>query len=159
TTSPAASDDAPAAAGSCRRFGRAAKLPAMTASTASAPRLLEPPRCVWDARAELGEGPCWSPREQPLWWVDILRGCPHPCAPCAGERPSWRFDGETVSTVAERANAPGLVLTLRRWFAWFDPDSGDLRRLPETEPDRPRNRFNDGKCDARGRFWAGTMDF
>ena len=131
----------------------------MTTPTASAPRLLEPARCVWDARAQLGEGTTWSPREQALWWVDILGGCLHRYAPATGARHSWHVEGETVSAVAERANAPGLVVTLRRCFAWFDPDSGDLRRLPDAEPDRPGNRFNDGKCDARGRFWAGTMDF
>ncbi|MDQ6680678.1 MAG: SMP-30/gluconolactonase/LRE family protein, partial [Pseudomonadota bacterium] len=37
--------------------------------------------------------------------------------------------------------------------------TGALRRMQQPEPDRPHNRFNDGKCDADGRFWAGTMDF
>jgi D-xylonolactonase len=39
------------------------------------------------------------------------------------------------------------------------PHSGALDRLDEPEPERLGNRFNDGKCDARGRFWGGTMDF
>ena len=29
--------------------------------------------------------------------------------------------------------------------------------LAEPEPDKPGNRFNDGKCDRQGRLWAGTM--
>jgi sugar lactone lactonase YvrE len=66
---------------------------------------------------------------------------------------------DTVSAVAERDSAPGLVLTLRRGFHTFDPESGRLTRLAEPEPERPANRFNDGKCDAQGRFWAGSMDF
>ncbi len=65
----------------------------------------------------------------------------------------------TISAVAERAAAPGLAVTLRRGLAFFDPDSGALQRGHEPEQEAPGNRFNDGKCDAQGRFWAGSMDF
>jgi sugar lactone lactonase YvrE len=127
-------------------------MPAVTA-----PRILSAPRVVGDARATLGEGLCWSPREQALWWVDILEHRLHRYG-LAGAHVSWSFD-ETISAVAERADRPGLAVTLRRGFALFDPANGDLQRLDEPESDRPGNRFNDGKCDARGRFWGGSMDF
>ena len=52
---------------------------------------------------------------------------------------------------------------MRRGFAFFDPDADDgrgrLQRLHEPEPERADNRFNDGKCDAQGRFWGGTMSW
>jgi sugar lactone lactonase YvrE len=125
---------------------------------ATAPKLLSTPRCVWPAGATLGEGTCWSIREQALYWVDILehRLCRY--RPADGERREWRFD-ETISAVAERRHLPGLAITLRRGLAVFDPESGRLVRLHEPEPEREGNRFNDGKCDAQGRFWGGTMDF
>jgi len=123
-----------------------------------APRLLSDPRCLWDARAELGEGTCWSVREQALYWVDILGQQLHRYAPARGARRSWAFD-ETISAVAERASQPGLAITLRRGLALFDPDTRALQRLHEPEPERTGNRFNDGKCDLEGRFWGGTMDF
>jgi sugar lactone lactonase YvrE len=122
------------------------------------PRLLDTPHCVWDAGAQLGEGTCWSVCEQALWWVDILGQRLLRYAPTTGERRSWGFD-ETVSAVAERSGGPGLVLTLRHDLAWFDPASGRLERLRAVESGRPANRCNDGKCDAAGRFWCGTMDF
>lgn len=122
------------------------------------PRLLGEPRCVWDAGALLGEGTCWSVREQALYWVDILdrRLCRY--TPASGAQRTWDFD-ETISSVAERAHEPGLVVTLRHCVALFDPATGALRRLRALEGERAANRFNDGKCDAEGRFWAGTMDF
>ncbi|HZW14363.1 MAG TPA: SMP-30/gluconolactonase/LRE family protein [Noviherbaspirillum sp.] len=115
------------------------------------------PRCVWDAHAALGEGPLWSVREQALYWVDILNHRLHRHSPKEGQR-SWQFEQE-ISALAERANADGLVITQRHGFATFDPASGQLNPLLQVEADIPGNRFNDGKCDARGRFWAGTMDF
>ncbi len=49
---------------------------------------------------------------------------------------------------------------MRRGFALFDPATGAAPRyLHQPEPDQPGNRFNDGRCDAAGRFWAGSMDF
>jgi len=115
--------------------------------------------CVWKAEAVLGEGTCWSVREQALWWVDILGRRLHRYRPADGAMRSWAFD-EEISAVAERSNAPGLVVTLRRGFAVFDPGADEPARylhMPGEEP--PGNRFNDGKCDRAGRFWGGTMDF
>ncbi|MBX3607004.1 MAG: SMP-30/gluconolactonase/LRE family protein [Piscinibacter sp.] len=114
------------------------------------------PRCLWAAGAMLGEGLCWSVREQALWWVDIL-GCRLHRWRADGEQRSWTLP-DTISAVAERASAPGLLVTLRRGFAFFDPADGILQRGVEPEPERTANRFNDGKCDAQGRFWGGTMD-
>jgi D-xylonolactonase len=117
------------------------------------------PRCIWPAGALLGEGTLWSVREQALYWVDILGKQLHRCRADGSERASWRFD-EEISAVAERAAGAGLIVTLRRGFALFDPAGGapvQYLHRPAQEP--AANRFNDGKCDARGRFWGGTMDF
>lgn len=116
-------------------------------------------RCVVAAGALLGEGTLWSVREQVLYWVDIL-GCRlHRFDPATGVSAQWPF-AEEISAVAERDGEPGLIVTLRRGFALFDPASGgEPRYLHQPEEALPGNRFNDGKCDAQGRFWAGTMDF
>lgn len=114
-------------------------------------------RSVWSAQALLGEGTLWSVREQALYWVDILGHQLHRFTPAHRARDSWTF-AEEISAVAERASGPGLLVTLRRDLAFFDTDTGRLQRLHQPEPAQPGNRFNDGKCDARGRFWVGTMD-
>jgi len=124
----------------------------------AAPRL-GPVRCVLPAGALLGEGALWSQREQALYWVDILACRLHRFDPATETQSQWTF-GEEISAVAERAAAPGLIVTLRRGFVLFEPaGGGEPRYLHQPETDLPGNRFNDGKCDALGRFWAGTMDF
>ncbi|HSI47368.1 MAG TPA: SMP-30/gluconolactonase/LRE family protein [Ideonella sp.] len=127
-------------------------------STTEAPRLLSEPRCAWAAGATLGEGTCWSPSEQALYWVDILGQQLHRWVPATDAKQSWDFD-DTISAVAERATQPGLAITLRRGLALFNPKDRALQVLDAPEPELPGNRFNDGKCDAQGRFWGGTMDF
>ena len=126
--------------------------------SAAAPRILSGPRVVGDVRATLGEGVCWSTREQALWWVDILEHRLYRDSLATGAHDAWPFD-ETISAVAERRAGPGLAVTLRRGLALFDPHTRALARLDEPEREREGNRFNDGKCDTRGRFWGGTMDF
>ena len=121
------------------------------------PRILSAPRAIGDVRATLGEGLCWSPSSQSLWWVDILEHRLYRDA-ADGAHADWSFD-DTISAVAERANGAGLAVTLRRGLALFDPASRALERLHEPEREREGNRFNDGKCDTQGRFWGGTMDF
>lgn len=136
-------------------------------TTAHPPLVMPAPttalRCVWPAAAVLGEGLCWSPGGQALWWVDILARRLYRYRPADGSQASWQFD-EEISAVAERQGAPGLIVTLRRGFALFDPEaaagSGAAARYLHQPPEEPPgNRFNDGKCDAAGRFWGGTMDF
>ena len=112
------------------------------------------------SRGALGEGTLWSVREQALYWVDILGNRLHRCRADGSARASWAFD-EEISAVAERTDGRGLIVTLRHAFAAFDPARpSEPPRVLARPPEEPAsNRFNDGKCDARGRFWGGTMDF
>jgi sugar lactone lactonase YvrE/DNA-binding IclR family transcriptional regulator len=117
----------------------------------SDPRL----RCVLPWSASLAEGPLWSPREGRLYWVDILAPSIHRFDPLSGrneERPLTRL----VSAVAERRSG-GLVALTQHGLETLDFGSGQLAPLVRPEADNPEHRFNDGKCDAAGRLWAGTM--
>jgi sugar lactone lactonase YvrE len=66
--------------------------------------------------------------------------------------------GQPVGAAVLREGG-GLALALRDGFGLLDADLGDLRMVAAVEADVPTNRMNDGKCDAAGRFWAGTMAF
>jgi sugar lactone lactonase YvrE len=100
----------------------------------------------------------WSAATRSLYWVDILGKRLHRYTPSTGAGDSWQFE-EEISAVCERRNHRGLIVTLRRSIAFFDPDSRAITPLEQPELDRQGNRFNDGKCDSAGRLWAGTMDF
>ena len=110
-----------------------------------------------DARALVGEGPIWDETNQVLYWVDILSSQLYCYNPATGENRSWDV-GQHVGTVVLR-KAGGLMLALRDGFASFDLTSGQVTMIADPEADKPGNRFNDGKCDPAGRFWAGTMAY
>ena len=107
-----------------------------------------------DAKVLLGEGPAWDESAQLLYWVDIEGGAVHVYDPSSGV--DRRIEvGQMVGCVAPR-RAGGLVLALQQGFCFLNPETGALRPVLDPEPGLPENRFNDGKCDSRGRFWAGT---
>ena len=105
---------------------------------------------LWEAGAELGEGPCWSAAEQLLYWVDILAGRVH-----AGPELCLQLE-HPVGCIAPRAGG-GLILAEGHRFSEWGGAGTELRPVAILlEP--PQNRFNDGKCDPAGRFLAGSMD-
>jgi sugar lactone lactonase YvrE len=108
-------------------------------------------------RSAVAEGPVWDDRTQTLVWVDIMNNAVHVYDPSSGQDRSVDV-GQPVGAAALRERG-GLVLALRDGFALLDAELGDLRWVASVEADVPSNRMNDGKCDAAGRFWAGTMAF
>jgi L-arabinonolactonase len=111
--------------------------------------------CVADTGAIAGESPVWSAAERCLWSVDHQGRKIHRLQAEDGSVRTFDLPG-VVTSLAERRGG-GLIVTIDRSFAAFDPATGRLSPLHAMEPDLPDNRFNDGKCDRRGRFWAGTM--
>jgi sugar lactone lactonase YvrE len=111
--------------------------------------------CALPAGALLGEGALWDAAEQRLYWVDIKRREVHRFDPARRHDERWAV-AEYVGCLAVRASG-GLVLALRSGFHFFDPATGATTPVVNPEPERAENRFNDGKTDRQGRFWAGSM--
>lgn len=109
--------------------------------------------CIAEVGATLGEGPIWVAREQALYWVDIP------------EKKLFRWtqaEGVRITDVplhlcslAPRAGG-GLIGGGYDGFLAIEGERIECIGAPE--PELPSNRFNDGKVDREGRFWAGTMD-
>jgi sugar lactone lactonase YvrE len=114
------------------------------------------PAVVSDVASTLGEGPVWDASRQCVWWVDIEEGLLHcyrwPDGPC-----QTRSLGQRIGAAACCADGR-LVVALQRGFYYFDPTAAKLTAIADPEAELPDNRFNDGKCDPQGRFWAGTMN-
>jgi sugar lactone lactonase YvrE len=114
-----------------------------------------PAQCVADVHAVLGEGPVWVAREAALYWVDIV-GKKIFRLDSAGDRGEWATPLR-VGSIVPRASG-GFIAGTDQGIAAIDLEANKFEVLLNPEQQLPGNRFNDGKVDRRGRFWAGTMD-
>jgi len=123
------------------------------------PRPLGPDRAdvvsVVPSTAFLGEGPTWLASERRLAFVDILAPAVIIADPADGSFHVHQTP-ELVSAVVPRSRG-GFVVAAQTGLKTFDPGTGRLTIIAAPEADKPGNRFNDGKCDRRGRFFAGTL--
>ena len=107
---------------------------------------------VLDARAQLGEGAIWDAERQVLYWVDIAGHKLHEFNPATKSNRTW----DIGQSVADRRAAPvGRGNVGGAGLSAFDFDTGKLAYV--AGPAVTDARFNDGKCDPPGRFWAGPM--
>lgn len=105
-------------------------------------------------RDQLGEGPHWDERAGELLRVDIADGEIHGWRPATGATWTLALEGE-VSAAIPRA-AGGLLIAAGHALLLREPD-GTTRTLASAAEQSEDTRFNDCRCDPRGRLWAGTM--
>lgn len=115
------------------------------------------PTLILDAGAALGEGPRWHAGEACLYWVDIARAELHRFDPATGTD-AVRSLPEPAGCFAFR-RAGGLLLAMQSgFFTLADWDATPQPFGPRLLAGQPDYRFNDGRTDPAGRFWAGTVD-
>lgn len=103
----------------------------------------------------LGEGPVWDVENQRILWIDILRGDIHQFFPETKQFKTFNT-GKLIGAIALRSKG-SLIAALQNGFALIDMEKEQIEIIKDPEAHLANNRFNDGKCDPLGRFWAGTM--
>ncbi|NEM97536.1 SMP-30/gluconolactonase/LRE family protein [Pontibacter burrus] len=109
---------------------------------------------VLDANAIVGEGPIWHPSENVLYWVDVEGRNVHIFDPETGKNKTFDVK-ERIGTIVLLEQG-GALVALQNGIHHIGTETGELTFIahPIQENDI---RFNDGKSDAAGRFWVGTM--
>lgn len=103
----------------------------------------------------LGEGPLWLPESGQIVWVDIEGMRIHLYSPAKGTGRAVEI-GERIGAVVA-AHDGRMVCALQTGLYYLDVETEGLELIANPEEELQGNRFNDGKCDPSGRFWAGTM--
>ncbi|MFK3799659.1 SMP-30/gluconolactonase/LRE family protein [Pseudomonas sp. NPDC088444] len=113
---------------------------------------------ILDARNATGESPVWNVQEQALYWVDIPAGRLHRWRLSDGRSDAWQAP-QMLACIADLGDGNWLAGMEDGLYRIRPQDNGTLasERLAEVDHPRVNMRFNDGRCDRQGRFWAGTM--
>lgn len=112
--------------------------------------------CIWPAETILGEAPFWHADEACLYWVDIDGRKIMRIDPASGNRECFVQAHEIGCIVPRRGG--GFIAGLAPGLAYVDEAFTEIVFLAAPEVDLPETRFNDGKCDRRGRFWVASAD-
>jgi len=104
---------------------------------------------------QLAEGPQWLPNSKQLLWVDIEGKAVHLHNHVTKEQRRIEVN-QRIGAVVPAVDGH-LICALEDGIYSLHMDTEQLTKLTELESDLPNNRSNDGKCDAKGRLWIGTM--
>jgi gluconolactonase len=102
----------------------------------------------------VGESPFWDVRSASLLHIDIKSGAVHSWDSQTHQEGTINLDGSVGFAIP--CDRGGLVVGLNKTISHVDWDTAEVKKLAEVDQGT-NNRFNDGKCDASGRLWAGTM--
>ena len=110
---------------------------------------------VTNHKCLLGEGPVWDAKRNAIYWLDILNGQLHQFFTTTKEHRVLNI-GQMIGCIAICQDG-NFIAGVKEGLGFIDRDSGAIKMIATPESNIPGNRFNDGKCDPLGRFWAGTM--
>ncbi|HEY2683104.1 MAG TPA: SMP-30/gluconolactonase/LRE family protein [Steroidobacteraceae bacterium] len=110
---------------------------------------------VLDCRATIGESPTWSACDGALFWIDVREPALHRLGRDGTAR-RWPLPSD-IGAFALLEKATGALVALRTGIFSLDFSAAAPRLIAPAPHDPQLFRFNEGICDARGRFWVGVM--
>jgi sugar lactone lactonase YvrE len=110
---------------------------------------------VLDAHATIGESPTWVAKENALYWIDVKAPALHRYLPADGATRTWALTSDVGGFALMEDN--NALVALREGLFRLDLGTNAIHKLAPPPFDPALFRFNEGACDAKGRFWVGVM--
>jgi len=118
---------------------------------------MESATIVVDCKDDLGEGPIWDHVKGEIIWVDYNSG-----KVCSFHVDSQNYFVESIADtvmVAIPTNRNNWIVAIDKNICIYNPQKKELLKGITVQENKPNNRLNDGKCDAKNRLWIGTMSY
>lgn len=104
----------------------------------------------------LGEGIQWNAEDGCAWWTDIQASRLYRWSYAAGSVRTYDMP-ERVGSFAFTDHPDELIVAFATGIAFYHVETRAVRWVGRPESPFRGRRFNDGRADRQGRFWAGTM--
>ena len=115
-----------------------------------------PWECVLESKPTIGEVPVWAGAENSMYWIDVYNGLLNRTNVDNGHTDTWDVH-ETIGCYGLIEGEAAALVALQSGIYRLDFGTGNLEKRIDPPYDPERFRFNDGRADARGRFWVGNM--
>ena len=119
------------------------------------PTIVDRQVVAYEYQAIMGEAPIWHPLRNTLFWLDVHGKRLFEYIPEQKDCRTWDFKRK-ISTVVPESKVT-VIVAQENELLRLDLDTGERERLAAIDDANGALRFNDGKCDPRGRFWVGTL--
>ncbi len=114
-------------------------------------------KCLYRSKNILGECPVWSVKEQALYWIDIETPAIYTLHIETNAFREIKLEHK-IGSFAFTTNDNEIVAALDIGFAYINLVTESITPIANPLKNKTNMRFNDGKCDRKGRFWAGSLD-
>ena len=104
----------------------------------------------------LGEGVLWDEIGQRVWWTDIQERLLYRYHPVQDILEKFALP-ERLGSFGFVEGSDRIVAAFESGLAFYHPESAKLEWIERPDLTAGNLRFNDGRVDRLGRFWAGTM--
>jgi sugar lactone lactonase YvrE len=112
--------------------------------------------CICDCNNKLGESPVWNVKEQTLYWIDPMMPVLHSFHPEKSKHKKWKMPAP-LHCIDFNSNGK-LIGMMQNVLVQIDLPKGEVTTRLQLDNDEVNTPFNDGKFDAKNRFWIGTQD-
>ncbi len=109
-----------------------------------------------DAKATIGESVLWEPTRSVLYWIDVKAPALFELDPQSLAQRRWDLPAD-VGAFALIEGEDAAIVALRTGLFRLALKDGSVEHVANPPFDPALHRFNEGACDATGRFWVGTM--
>ncbi len=111
---------------------------------------------IIDSRCSIAETPIWDERIGKWYWTDLFTGDVHRYDPISGADESFLTGGIIGSAIPCEAT-DRILVNIDTGAYLMDFASGRMTLVADPENKNPKNRYNDSRCDARGRLFMSSV--